>query len=372
METRAARRRRPWELLHQRHPDAPSRSAALGRSRGAGGAALAAAALVLSGCAGLEPGGDGDQPSPTASDEPEGAVDAGPLLQVEQRGGFAPVGTDFAGVPQLTVYPDGQAIVHGPQIAIYPPPALPNLLVRELDGDGVDALVELAQEADLLGEVPDYGTPDVADAPTTVVTLRVEGEAYVHAGEALGISDGTAPQDSARTEEPLPGDESQIGLDEEERALRAALQEFIQAANELVGSATEVGPYEIDAFAAMARPAPPDGAEPATTEEPGEPPTTQEPGAEPTEPSLPVEGDQGEGSADAAEPEMEIQVLPWPLDLALADAEQCVVVDGDAAATLEEVLAGANRLTRFEQDGTVYDVWARPLLPHEEECPSED
>ncbi len=62
------------------------------------------------------------------------------------------------------------------------------------------------------------------------------------------------------------------------------------------------------------------------------------------------------------------QVLPWPLDLALADAAECTVVDGDAAQTLLKALAGANTATLFEQDGVTYSVFFRPLLPHESGC----
>jgi hypothetical protein len=62
-------------------------------------------------------------------------------------------------------------------------------------------------------------------------------------------------------------------------------------------------------------------------------------------------------------------VLPWPVEgVALADAAECVAVDGDGAATLVATLADANALTMFEQDGVTYTVWFRPLLPHESGC----
>ena len=61
-------------------------------------------------------------------------------------------------------------------------------------------------------------------------------------------------------------------------------------------------------------------------------------------------------------------MLPWPLDVPLADATECTVVDGEAAQTLQGTLAGANGATQFEQDGVTYNVWFRPLLPHESTC----
>jgi hypothetical protein len=59
----------------------------------------------------------------------------------------------------------------------------------------------------------------------------------------------------------------------------------------------------------------------------------------------------------------------WPLDVPLADMAGCTVVDGDAAKILLGALADATATTLFEQDGVMYSVWFRPLLPHESGCP---
>ena len=330
-----------------------------GGSRGGRGsrrlpvATALAAVMTLSACAGADAPGSAPTPGGT-QDATDDALDPRlPLLQIEHSGGFVLMGTDFASVPELTVYPDGAAITHGPQIAIYPPPALPNLLRQDLTDADVDALVAAARDAGLLDAVPEYGQPPVADAPTTFVTLRVDGRELVHAAEALGIGDGpigqeTEARDGGGAEEDLPGNEPLPGLTDDERAARAELAAFVARAHELVGTAGEGEQYTIDAFAVMARPAPDDAA------------------ADEAEPPA-AEGDPA-GTSPAPDDGLERQVLAWPLALPLADAAECVLVDGADAGTLRDTLAGASFTTLFEQDDVRYDVWFRPLLPHEEGC----
>ena len=288
-----------------------------------------ALAVTLAGCQGLQSDA-GDEP---VRDQPPGvAVDPdSPLLQIDLGGGFVMVGYDFSTVPQLTVYADGRVIVTGPQIEIFPAPALPNLQVEQLSEADVEALIAAAFDAGLLGEIPDYGEPLITDVPTTFVTLTVDGHQYVHAAYALGIGEGEA---MAGDDDLTPAD---LGITEEQLAARIALSTFIADANELVGSAGDGEFYEITAFGIFAMPA-----------------TNVDEGLEDTEP--------------------EVQVLPWPLDLALADATECTLVDGADAQVLLETLAGANQATQFEQDGAAYQagatyqVFFRPLLPHESGC----
>jgi hypothetical protein len=104
----------------------------------------------------------------------------------------------------------------------------------------------------------------------------------------------------------------------------------------------------------MARPAPDDAASPddAAAGDAGSPAT---------------EGDPA-GTSPAPDDALPRQVVTWPLALPLAGAEECVLVEGDDARVLVDVLTGASLITLFEQDGVRYDVWFRPLLPHEEGC----
>ena len=288
------------------------------------GLAAVAMALALAGCQSLG-NAPGDTPDAVV---PGGAPDAGaPLLQIEVSGGFVMMGYDFSRVPELTVYADGRAIVQGPQIAIYPAPALPNLQVEQLSEADVEALVAAARDAGLLAEPPVYGQPPIADAPSTFVRLTVDGRTYEHAANALGLVDGEGTTGEGAVG---AGGSGGSGMTEDERAARVALAGFVATANELVGATGNGESYEITGFGVFAQPVP-DGA-----------------------------GTTADG--------LEIQVLPWPIDLALADAARCTVVDGEAAQTLLATLAGASSVTQFEQDGVTYNVWFRPLLPHESGC----
>jgi hypothetical protein len=319
------------------------------------GAVVGLAVLGMAACGGtVDAGSGGGGNAGNGGGEEDGLVrgvepDA-PLLQVRSAGGFVMPGYDFAAVPTLTVYEDGRAITQGPQIMIFPGPLLPNLLVADLTDDDVAAIVEAARDAGLLAEAPDYGQPPVADVPTTYVTITVDGETYVHAANALGMGDGTdagpaedvvggeagaADGSDGGTDDGTGGSDEfgqpqDIGLTPEQVAARTALNDFLAEVNAIV-PVGDGEPYEITAFAVSGRPA--------------------------------------EGGAPA-DPGIEIQVVPWPLGTpALADLEGCVVVDGDDTATLLETLREANQLTQFEEDGTTYEVWFRPLLPHESECP---
>lgn len=307
---------------------------------------LAATLVALAGCADLDRPGGG-APAGDAADPTDGAVHREPpLLQVRRSGGFVPWGWDFATVPELTVYAGGQAVTHGPQIEIFPPPALPNLLTTDLDGDDVRALVAAARDAGLLGETPDYGHPPVADAPTTFVTLRVDGVTVEHAAEALGLAgeEGGAVAAGPGAGEPLadeagPDDGVLSGLSPEQRRARVALADFIIHAHGVVGSVGGEEPYDVPGFAVAALPAPQEEA----------------PAEESPEGSLPVE-------------EPVAPVLDWPLDLPLAQARECALVTGEEARALRDVLVGTVRTARFHQDGVRYDVAVRPLLPHERTC----
>lgn len=304
----------PARIAPGRTPGAVTRRAGLG-------VAAVALALTLAGCQSLGDGVADPPDDPIPGESPDAAV---VLLQIEVSGGMVMAGYDFSTVPELTVYADGRAIVPGPQIAIYPAPVLPNLQVEQLSEADVAALVAAARDAGLLGKAPSYGQPGITDVPTTFVTLTVDGRTYQHAAYALGFFEGEGPAGDVA---PLA---EESGITEAERAARVALAEFIATAHDLVGAAGDGEAYQIEAFGIFA---------------------------------WSVVFDV-EGVVDG----LAAQVLPWPLDLALADAAECTVVDGDAAQTLLKALAGANTATLFEQDGVTYSVFFRPLLPHESGC----
>lgn len=164
-------------------------------------AATATVALVLAACGddGAAPVAQpGDSISTPATTDPTGDVPADDgfvhptgadevVVEIASEGGFMPVERVFTQLPTLLVAGDGRQYVQGPQIEIYPGPLLPNVQVGDVGEAGIQQLLELAAEHSLLTE-RDYDTPEfVADAPDTVVTIRANGETYVHRAYALGI-----------------------------------------------------------------------------------------------------------------------------------------------------------------------------------------
>lgn len=279
-------------------------------------------ALTLGACASLSGGGEasgpGAGPDPTPDPGPA-ASEQELLLQVAHVGGFVPMGWDFSTVPQITVYPDGLAVTHGPQTMEYPGRFLPNLLTHELTGDELAALVDAARDAGLLEPAPDYGMPPVADAGATVVTITVDGETFVHQAEALEIL----------LDPGLGQDGEAMGLTADAVAAREALAAFIETTRVTIDGAEETGVYEADSYAYLAVEVPP------LTE------------------------------ADGVD--VRPAIHPWPLAEPLT-ATACTVVEGADAQGLGAVLQDARQNDRFEQDGTQFEVFVRVLLPGEAGC----
>lgn len=284
-------------------------------------ATAAALALILTACASLGSagsGGAGDQPEPTTEPVPTEAGE-GFWLQIAHVGGFMPMGWDFSNVPQITIYPDGLAVTHGPQTMEYPGRFLPHLLTHELSDEELAGLVTAARDAGLLEDAPDYGMPPVADAGATVLTIRVDGETYVHQAEALEIMlDPGFGQDGEA-----------MGLTADAVAARETLAAFIDTTRAAVDGAQETGTYEPGSYAYLAVEVPP------LTEADG----------------------------------MDVMptVHPWPLAEPLAETA-CTVVEGADAQTLGAALQEARQNDRFEQGGTQFQVFVRPLLPGEDGC----
>ncbi|NCT90621.1 hypothetical protein GXB85_06645 [Cellulomonas sp. APG4] len=285
-------------------------------------AALGALALTLTACASLG-GDDGATPAGGSGDVPADEETARPpqlgepALEIAHVGGFVPVGWDFLTVAELTLYPDGTAVTHGPTTLEYPGRMLPNLVTHDVPDDVVTALLAQAEEAGLLSEV-EYGTPPVADAGATQLTIRRDGDTWVHRAEALGIGGGPGEDGDGIAVE---------GLSEEERMARTTLSAFLEDVRASVADAEETGPWVPDAFAVMTRPVDP--------------------------------------AAETADPAPTVHT--WPLAQA---PEECTVVDGEDATALAEMLTDARANDRVEHDGEVLELWVRVLLPGDEGCAS--
>jgi len=284
-------------------------------------AAILVGALVLAACGRLTgTGGDGST-GPTGGpriEHPTGSDEL--VLRVEQRGGFVPFEHTLTRVPSWSLYGDGRVIVEGPQIEIYPGPALPNLLVFRLTEEGVQAVLEAARDAGLMDRDASYPNPCITDVPATVFTTTAEGRTTVVSADALGMGPSACP-----------------GVDDE---ARAKLEAFWSKLTDLgswlpEGSVGPEEPYVAAEIRIYVRPYR------------GEPDLAQEPIAWPLETPLADLGAPFEGAGERM---------------------RCGVVSGADLETLRPLLERANQLTPWESGGKRYGLLLRPLLPDEHGC----
>jgi hypothetical protein len=260
--------------------------------------------------------GDDDEPVTSGGGRPTGGDEV--VIRVEQLGGFVTPEMLFARTPSVTVYGDGTVLVPGAHIEIYPGPAYVPLQRGTLSGRDVDDLLALAEELELRGEPVDAGTPPVADAPATRITIDDGDRVTVHEAEALGFHEGV----DALTDDQLDA--------------RERLERFV---DEVSGRATEVADTEHVPDTFVLR-------------------------AEEADPSA-VAGD--DGPADEPGP----RVTPWPVaDVDLSAARTCLEAEGEQAEEVRSVMTDADQLTFFTQDDRTWRVAVRPVLPDEDGCPA--
>ncbi|TFV63262.1 hypothetical protein E4P41_05245 [Geodermatophilus sp. DF01-2] len=302
-------------------------------------AAVLALLVLLAGCAGATGGTEGtgeavSRPTP---------VPGGPgrlVLQVEHVGGFVTPEMLAARLPVVSVYSDGRVITQGPQIAIYPAPALPNLQVQQIPPEAVQELIERALAAGV-GEDLDLGRPPIADATSTrfsVVTAEGTEVLEVYAlGSTLPVREPAPAPGTEPAPDPGPGPAD--GLTPEQQAVRAELQELVELLSspaQLLGpeAVSDAEPYVPEAVAALV--------------------------TEWTEP---------EGEV-AASPEVAWPGPPLPGEpLAEGLGLFCVTARGEAAEAVLEAAESATMLTPWvSEDGQRWSVTLRPLLPHESGC----
>lgn len=283
-------------------------------SRSVRAAAAVATLLLLATACAQDAAGAGP-----ASGEDITYADDDVALRVEYTGGFTTPAVLATRLPVLTVYGDGRVITEGPQIMIYPAPALPNLQVQRISRDDVLALVDRALDAGV-GTQLDFGDPLIADGATTKFTVMTQVGPQVTEVYALPEAGG-----------------ADHGLTDDQVAAREAMRDLFAALTDLattLGAAavSDEGPYQPTALAAVVEPW-------QAADEPDEQPEIAWPG-----PELPGE--------------------PFNPDLGL----HCVTVTG---AELDAVLAAAaeaNQRTPWLSGGERYQVTLRPLLPDETGC----
>ena len=172
---------------------------------------LIALALVglVAGCSGgasSSPGATGSSAEPavtdgTAIDHPTGAMDV--VLRYEEGGGFMMPSFLATIVPHFTLYGDGTVIFRDPRDEA-PPAAGPIMRQNQfrtaaLSEEQVQELLAFALGEGGLGVArPTYENPMIADAGTTVFTVRAGGLDKTVSIYALGLDDEGVPDRPAR------------------------------------------------------------------------------------------------------------------------------------------------------------------------------
>jgi hypothetical protein len=287
----------------------------MSRFRGLWTAAAAVTLFLITACARPDNGGTGpaETPQSGANSGPAGADAL--VLRVDRVGGLIAPEQMPGKLPLVSVYADGRLITQGPQIAIYPPPALPNLQVQRLDRATVDGLLAKADAAGIRSGL-DLGRPNVADAPTTRITVATGGDRRTL--EVVGLTE--AGSDDPR-------------LTPAQRGARAKVAAFVQEVTDLsAASGTPKGEqYRPESVAALAHPyvRPSDGL-------PEQPRPVDWPG--PALPGTPL-GTTG-----------------------------CVTASGADAGEVLQAAAGATAITPWRSGGKSWNIRFRPLLPDESGC----
>jgi hypothetical protein len=240
------------------------------------------------------------------------------VLRIDLTGGFITPETLLRRVPTIALYDDGRLVLPGPQIEIYPGPALPNLQVRHVSAAGIRAILAAAADAGLLGPDRRLDAPAIADAPTTVFTVVTDGVRHVVSVQALGIDPGPGAS---------PGDaEARAKLSAFETKL-TTLDSWLPSGS--IGPERSFVPDELRFYALSYRPAE-------------------------DLPQKPHEWPLGS-----------LQGLPA---LAGNDQVRCGTVSGQALGSVLALAGTANELTPWKADGQRWSMVFRPLLPDESGC----
>lgn len=232
------------------------------------------------------------------------------VLRIETTGGLLPAGFLVSEIPEFSLFGDGRVITEGPQIAIFPPPALPNLQATQLSDAEMQTVLQAAADAGLAGADAHFDYPLVEDAPTTYFTMVTDGITHSVNAYALDFEDSGQ-------------------LDPATAAARKRLSQFRTSALNIAG---RVGsqPYEFDRLAVY-----------------GE---VGEPGAPPDLRDWPL-GDLGTELADTG-----------------LGALRCALFSGEDLQILLPALQQASTETAWQSEGLIYRVYLRPLLPDESGC----
>lgn len=267
-------------------------------------AAVAAMALVSACGSEAVVAGPGTTTTAPAIAHPTGAGDV--VLRMEVGGGLLPVELAFGNVPALTIYGDGTVLEPGAVPAIFPGPMVTPMFQRTISEEGLQAVLRAAQEAGLLATPPSYESPASQQiADAATTVLLLQAGGGRWQHSAYALSEATPSTPARQT-----------------------LSDFVTRLGNLdqlagAGNLSAAKPFEPKAYRihATPNPAPPQDLTPT--------------------------------------------VIAWPEpSVDLSKASTCAIAAGAALP----VIAEANQLTWFTQNGVTYSLAARPLLPGETGC----
>jgi hypothetical protein len=268
-------------------------------------------------------------PAPNqAVEHPMGADEA--VIRIEYVGGLMLLEARLTQLPLAALYGDGLLLTAGPQIMIFPPPALPNLRQMRLAEEGIQAVLAEAEAAGLIGDERRFDNPLIADAPYTAIIVEAAGRTTRTALYALG------------SDNPEWTDEERAAV----AAIQAFVGRFVDPVSWLPASAIAAGdePYPIERLQVLAQ-------------------LYDQAGLDPNDPSL----DQ--------------PAIDWPIDTPISSFESmgslpgspaslsCAVLSGADASAVVEAAADANSLTPWVDEEQEWLLWLRPVLPDEAGCP---
>lgn len=277
--------------------------------------ALAALAVITAACAN-DPGGSGSG----GIEHPTGAGNV--VLRLAYEGGFVPVEYNLTQIPSFTLYGNGTIVLPGPQIELYPGPALPAVNQRPVSEEGVQAIIQAALDAGLGDgdrDYSDFASTMVADASTAVFTLSAGGKTVRASVYALAE---------------LP--EKPNGMTQDEFEARAALSDLEQRLTALEQWLPEGSLGAEEQFAA-------DGYRLFVGR------------------YRPVDG-------------FPLEPADWPLSTPLTAGTDdtagyaCRAVIGEDWTAIEPLARQADQLTPWTSTGKRFSVLFRPVLPDETGC----
>jgi len=254
-------------------------------------------------------------PTPTSEPTATPTTDSDQaVVRIEQKGGFMAPWVTLANYPTVVLYEDGRLILQGPQIEIYPAPALPNLQVTHLTTAGVEQVLEWAAEAGLKGPDRQLG-PMIIDAGATVFEVTRADETH-----RTSVSD-------------LSADDPEVAAVNRFQNVMLDIRSYLP--NDVVG---DDQPYAFDRLRLISS-----EADPATVAQEG---------------------------ASTVDWPLDTPIAELGTSLSDPPNQRCALIEGEDLQTLMPLFQQTNQLTLYSSEDKLYQVTLRPLLPDEEACPT--